>query len=283
MPESNSKVPKGVGIAFVVLSALAVWVTVKRQDVEPPSPPVANEPEAQNAPPERAVLRETRKEGSRFKATITGRLQGTMKQTTSLEAYHPIFRGDIKSHWIAPWTTRFSAEVVRNDGTTIQERRTFHEVRCVELIAPAELTDLTYDLDPKVNQAVVSLASRLRQLYPGNPFSRTMGAIIKSQDFNYAEIARLTGIDEKLLKEQRAVVAGHAQIIDQFEGKTVEVSIRDGRAQWVYAPDLPREVSDALGRLNTLLDYSALPSPELAVGERTVLSNLILNEMIPPP
>lgn len=283
MGPPQSRLPRSIIAAFLVLCGLAVWVTLRRRPpADEPVPTPAPPPAIPHAPPDRAVLRETRREGSRFHCTVTGRLQGTLKQTTSLEIYHPIFRGDIRSAWLAPWTTRFTAEVLRNDGVTIQERRTFHEARCVELVAPAELTDLTYDLDPRINQAVVRLASRLQQLHPGNVFSRAMGAVIRSQEFNYAEVARLTGIDERLLQGQQATVAGAARILDDFEGKTVEVAIRDGRAQWIYAPDLPPLVSDALGRVNTLIDYSALPSPALAVGEQTVLSNLVLNEMIPP-
>ena len=288
MAEPQYKLPKTVLAAFAVLCALAVYVTVKRKpnDQDPSTTLMSKSATptslVQGVPPDRAILKETRKEGSRFNCTVTGRVQGTMKQSTSLEAYHPIFRGDIKSTWLAPWSTRFTVEVLRNDGQTIEERRTFQEARCVELIAPVELTDLTYDLSPAVNKSIVKLAARLQLLYPSNPFSHAMGAVIKSQDFNYAEVAQLTGIDQSILKSQKVAVAGAARILDDFEGKSVEVSIQDGRAQWIYAPELPRNVVDTLGRINTLLDYSALPSPSLAIGEQTTLSNLILTEMIPP-
>lgn len=205
-----------------------------------------------------------------------------MNQKTELEIYHPVFQGDIKSAWLAPWTTRFTAEVLENDGSTILERRTFEEVRSVELMAPAELTELTYDLDPKVNTAISVLASRLEKIYPGNPYSKTMSSLIKSQDFNYSEVAKLTGIDEKILGSKEAAVAGAAKILDDFEGKTVEVELSDGRAQWIYAPDIPKRVSQALGRVNSLIDYSAIPNPGIEVGGKVILSDLLMNEMLPP-
>ena len=283
---SRPKLPKSVVAAFLVLLVLAVLVTYWRRPPAGEGPRGAGAvdpaPQVQDEPPSRAVLSETRKQGSYFDCTVVGRIEGTMRQTTALKAYHPIFAGEIKSRWIVPWTTRFRAEVLRNDGRTIRERRTFEEVRSVELMAPAELAALTYDLDPKINKLITRLATRLRQAYPGNPASEAMGALIRSQDFNYAEIARLTGIDERILSRQEAVVAAAATILDQFEGKSVEVSLKEGRTEWVYAPDLPKPLVKALGRIHSLIDYSALPSPSLAVGERTVLSGLVINEMLPP-
>jgi hypothetical protein len=288
MNQQVSKLPKSVFGAFVVLLILGVIVTYfrKSEDVEPEQDPTAADDGADvlvvDTPPDKATLSETRKEGSTFSCTVVGRMEGTMNQVTELEIYHPIFQGGIKSAWIAPWTTRFTAEVLENDGSTIRERRTFEEVRSVELMAPAELTELTYDLDPKVNTVISVLASRLEKIYPGNPYSKTMSSLIKSQDFNYSEIAKLTGIDEKILGSREASVAGAAKILDDFEGKSVEVELSEGRAQWIYAPDIPKQVSQALGRVNSLIDYSALPNPEIEVGGKVILSNLLMNEMLPP-
>jgi hypothetical protein len=290
MNQSGTKLPKSVFGAFVVLLILGVIVTYlkKSNDIEPeqdPTPAEENEDEdivVVDTPPDIATLSETRKEGSTFSCTVVGRIEGTMNQKTELEIYHPVFQGDIKSAWLAPWTTRFTAEVLENDGSTILERRTFEEVRSVELMAPAELTELTYDLDPKVNTAISVLASRLEKIYPGNPYSKTMSSLIKSQDFNYSEVAKLTGIDEKILGSKEAAVAGAAKILDDFEGKTVEVELSDGRAQWIYAPDIPKRVSQALGRVNSLIDYSAIPNPGIEVGGKVILSDLLMNEMLPP-
>ena len=274
MNQSGTKLPKSVFGAFVVLLILGVIVTYlkKSNDIEPeqdPIPAEKNEDEDNvvvDTPPDIATLNETRKKGSTFSCTVVGRIEGTMNQKTELEIYHPVFQGDIKSAWLAPWTTRFTAEVLENDGSTILERRTFEEVRSVELMAPAELTELTYDLDPKVNTAISVLASRLEKIYPGNPYSKTMSSLIKSQDFNYSEVAKLTGIDEKILGSKEAAVAGAAKILDDFEGKTVEVELSDGHAQWIYAPDIPKRVSQALGRVNSLIDYSAIPNPGIEGG-----------------
>ncbi len=290
MNQSGTKLPKSVFGAFVVLLILGVIVTYlkKSNDIEPeqdPIPAEKNEDEDNvvvDTPPDIATLSETRKEGSTFSCTVVGRIEGTMNQKTELEIYHPVFQGDIKSAWLAPWTTRFTAEVLENDGSTILERRTFEEVRSVELMAPAELTELTYDLDPKVNTAISVLASRLEKIYPGNPYSKTMSSLIKSQDFNYSEVAKLTGIDEKILGSKEAAVAGAAKILDDFEGKTVEVELSDGRAQWIYAPDIPKRVSQALGRVNSLIDYSAIPNPGIEVGGKVILSDLLMDEMLPP-
>ena len=109
-----------------------------------------------------------------------------------------------------------------------------------------------------------------------------MSSLIKSQDFNYSEVAKLTGIDEKILGSKEAAVAGAAKILDDFEGKTVEVELSDGRAQWIYAPDIPKRVSQALGRVNSLIDYSAIPNPGIEVGGKVILSDLLMNEMLPP-
>jgi len=288
MNQPPSKLPKSVLGTFVVLLILGVIVTIVRKSdsTEPqPSAEPAEGPEeivVVDTPPDKAILSETRREGSTFSSTVVGRMEGTMNQKTELEIYHPVFQGDIKSAWIAPWTTRFTAEVLENDGSTIRERRTFEEVRSVELMAPADLVALTYDLDPKVNTVISVLASRLEKIYPGNPYSKTMSSLIKSQDFNYSEIAKLTGIDEKILGSQKAAVAGAAKILDDFEGKSVEVELSDGRAQWIHAPDIPKQVSQALGRVNSLIDYSALPNPEIEVGGKVILSNLLMNEMLPP-
>lgn len=290
MNQSGTKLPKSVFGAFVVLLILGVIVTYlkKSNDIEPeqdPIPAEKNEDEDHvvvDTPPDIATLSETRKEGSTFSCTVVGRIEGTMNQKTELEVYHPVFQGDIKSAWLAPWTTRFTAEVLENDGSTILERRTFEEVRSVELMAPAELTELTYDLDPKVNTAISVLASRLEKIYPENPYSKTMSSLIKSQDFNYSEVAKLTGIDEKILGSKEAAVAGAAKILDDFEGKTVEVELSDGRAQWIYAPDIPKRVSQALGRVNSLIDYSAIPNPGIEVGGKVILSDLLMDEMLPP-
>jgi len=149
-------------------------------------------------------------------------------------------------------------------------------------MAPAELVEMTYDLDPKVNKLITRLASRLQQAYPGNPASQAMGTLIKGQDFNYAEIAKLTGMDEKILARGQTTVAGAARILDDFEGKSIEVMLKDGKTEWIYSRDLPKSVTRTLGRVNSLIDYSALPNPSLAVGERTVLCDLLLNELLPP-
>lgn len=288
MNESPSKLPLPVLVAFVVLLILAVVVTFLRQGgtaergpsrAGPAADPARNEAEL----PARAALMETRREGTAYDCTAVGRVHGIMKQSTELAVYHPIFRGDIRSRWLAPWTSRFSAEVLRNDGRTIHERRTFHEVRSVELIAEPELCDLSYELDPRVGRAITELAAKLRMIQPGNLVSEAMGALIKSQHFDYSEIARLTGIDQQILASQRSAVSATARILDRLEGRTIEVSLRDGRAEWIYAPDLPERLVDTLSRIHSLVDYTALPPPELAVGEQVTLSDIVINELMPPP
>ncbi len=285
--EPNRKLPRSIIVAFVVLMVLAVLVTLQRKEgdtgktaTSPVADPAAAGIHVQEDPPSTAILRETRREGSRFACSVVGRIYGTMRQTTSLQAYHPIFKGDILSTWLSPWSCRFTAEVLRNDGTFIEERRTFEEVRSVELMTPAELSDLTYELDPKINNTISRLAARLREAYP--PVGQAMGALIKSQDFDYAEVAKLTGIDRKILAGPETSVVGAAKILDDFEGKSIEVSFENGRARWAYGPELPPKVIETLGRVHSLLDYSALPHPELGIGETTTLSDLVINEMLPP-
>ena len=283
-PSRKAVDPRTVLIGFLVVLAVVALAAYLRHRPSTGSGPATSDAgqETVQTAPDRRALRETRKEGTVYECTVVGMLEGTMKQTTSLEAFHPIFKGDIRSAWIAPWTTRFTAEIVRNDGDTIEERRTFEEVRSVELMAPAELTDLTYDLDPDVNRVITELAARLQVFFPGSPVSQGAGVLIKSQDFDYAEVARLTGIDRLLLSSQQTAVTGAARILDDFEGKTFEVQLKDGRAQWIYAPDVPPQAAEAMGRVGALIDYSALPSPELAVGESTVITELLINELMPP-
>ena len=183
-PSRKAVDPRSIVIGFlVVLAVVAIAAYLKHRAPAAPGPGTSDSaPETVQSTPDRRALRETRKEGTAYECTVVGMIDGTMKQSTSLEAFHPIFKGDIRSAWIAPWTTRFTAEILRNDGDTIEERRTFEEVRFVELMAPAELTDLTYDLDPDVNRVITELAARLQMFFPGNPVSQGAGVLIKSQD-----------------------------------------------------------------------------------------------------
>ena len=226
-------------------------------------------------------LKETRKEGSRFDCTVMGRLEGTMTQQAKVDVVVPILEGQIRSKWIAPWMMHFTAEVLRNDGSVVEEKRRFEEVRSVELLAPAKLTRLNYELGKDVNRAIVAVAAALMEATGGASGPAGM-VLIKSQDLDYAYISRITGIDEAVLKKQKALLAGAANILDDFEGKTVELRLRDGRAEWVYAPDLPKKLVSTLGHVNSLIDYTALPDPDLAVGEQTTISDIVVNEMFPP-
>lgn len=226
-------------------------------------------------------LRETRKEGSRFTGYAMGSIEGTTIQRAKVDVYLPIFEGEIRSLWVAPWSVHFTSEVLRNDGVVIEERRTFEEVRSVELLTPARLTRLQYELGPEVNQAILGVAAALAEMTWGASLPVGM-AMVKAQDLDYASVSRLTGIDEQVLARQEGMVVGAARILDEFEGKTVDLRIQDGRVQWVDAPDLPRRLVTTLGRVHSLIDYTALPAPTLAVGEETVLSDLIVNELFPP-
>ncbi len=226
-------------------------------------------------------LRETRKEGSRFRGYAMGSIEGTTVQRAKVDVYLPIFEGEIRSLWVAPWSAHFTAEVLRNNGVIIEERRTFEEVRSVELLAPARLTRLQYELGPEVNQAILGVAAALAEMTWGASLPVGM-AMVKAQDLDYASVSRLTGIDEQVLARQEGMIVGAARILDEFEGKTVDLRMQDGRVQWVDAPDLPRRLVTTLGRVQSLIDYTAVPSPALAVGEETVLSDLIVNELFPP-
>jgi hypothetical protein len=287
MNESPAKLPRPVLFAFLVLLILAILVTVlrkgsppKRQTEgtsdNPPSVVVPTETSAQG------TMRETRREGTAYDSTLVGRIHGIMKQSTQLAAYHPIFRGDIRSSWVAPWTIHVSAEVVHNDGRTIRERRTFHALRSIELIAEPERCDLTYTLDPSLSHPIAELAAKLRSLRPVHLDSDSMGALIKSKDFDYAEIARLTGINPSDLVSERSAVSATSRILDEFEGRAVEVLLENGRADWVVDDDLPKQIVDALERVDNLVDYTALPPPELEVDEEQTLTDVPLNEWLPP-
>lgn len=285
----NTSKPVAVILAtvLIVVAPIAVVMLARRVlegRVPAATPPIASAGAETARPRHRTLapveLRETRKEGSRFNGFAMGSLEGTMTQQAKVDVYLPVFEGEIRSLWVAPWSVHFKAEVLRNDGHIVEERRTFEEVRSVELLTPARLTRLQYELGPEVNKAILGVAATLADLTGGASVPLGM-AMIKSQDLDYAAVSRLTGIDEHVLARQEGMLVGAARILDEFEGKTVDLRMQDGRVQWVYAPDLPRKVVTTLGRVQSLLDYTALPSPSLEVGEQTNLTDLPLHEVFP--
>ena len=223
-------------------------------------------------------LKQARKQGSRFICSVIGRLEGTMTQVAKVDVVIPILEGEIRSKWIAPWLLQHTTEIVRNDGNTLVERQQFKTLRRVELMAPATVSRLDYSFDLDVQKAISSVASNLLQ---GSADDSSGMVLLQSEALGFAGISQLTGIDEAVLEKQKAMLTATASILDEVEGVDVELRIGDGHAEWHHTPDLPANVAPVLHRLRSLIDYTALPEPNLEIGDEAVLEHLNANSLFP--
>jgi hypothetical protein len=230
-------------------------------------------------------LKQVRKEGSKYDCYSIGRISGQVDLTGQLKIFRAkIGKGRQQATWLAPWSMHFTSEIDRNDGEYLEESRTFHEVRFLRALTPPNLTKLDYRLEPWLNSALSKAAATLVTT-PGpveSPIAIGAMALIAGQKHDYANLAKILGLDESALNLQADPVFATAAIVDEFEGQTVTMSAKDGRVRWFTSPDASAAVVDTMKRAATPIDYNPITSIELAIGEQTTISNQVINNMIPP-
>lgn len=215
MNQPAGKLPPSILISFVALLILAVIVTLVRRDSDTDSlGEEGRSPHTAATDPD-SLFAEALPSGTGVQCLVLGRLSGTMRQKTRLEALHPIFRGEIRSRWQACWGLEYS--IGSTNPNAAEPDWTLHTARLLELITPGEpaatLPGLNADLLPEVS----GLTQRLRLLHPNEPSSLLLGAVIQSPEFDYTGVAALTGLPVAALADGKTAVTAASRILDAPE------------------------------------------------------------------
>jgi hypothetical protein len=289
MTEPAGKLPRSVIAAFLILLALAVVVTVVRKGQDEASadggiaagslsaaePAVVPDPSAGGSP----------RLDAGYTGVVVGRVRGTLRQKTRLEALHPIFRGEIRSSWQTTWCLRFSVRPESGeDPDPARAVRVYQTARVLEIIAPPWPESGPPALEPGLFPVIAELAGRLRRLHPDEPGEQLAGALIQTRGFDYAGIARLTNLDPDDLSRGRAAVTAASRVLTAWEG--VEAPAfggvqEDAEPAVDAALPVPASLADHLQRLSPGLAARIMPTSDVEAGQSIAREETSLRELAP--